>query len=183
MTGFVFLSHRVGRLAGIGGPIQMWFQKSCMQEACTALQLCGSSLRRAVQDMGKMGKALEKVRKQMNRQKANAGADAAAAQRSLVGRTNFTKVLGSSDPKIMQSFKTLLQKRPMKQVKDVEELSNGTCDSELPFKMAKGRGLNKLLVKDASIRGNLEATIQEFAKKVEAAKDCKTLLLDGVVLC
>lgn len=149
-----------------------------LKEGCAALQLCAASLRRAVQDMHKMKKAVEKLRKQAAKQekKTEDGTDA-AARRVLAGRANFSKTLSSSDPVIIQTIKNLLQRRPMKQVKDVEELTNGTADSSLPFVLKKGRGLSKQLVKDAATRGNLEATLQEFAKKVDASKDNKSMFL------
>lgn len=65
----------------------------------------------------------------------------------------------------------------MKAVKEVEELINGTCDSALPFVMRKGRGFGKLLLKDATLRGNLDATTQEFCKKLEAGTDSKAVFL------
>ena len=144
------------------------------QDACSALQLCAASLRRAVADMAKMRKALEKVRKQVAKAKST---DDGAASRALAGRTNFTKVLTDQDHPVLRTFKQLMAKRPMRQVKDAEELANGTSDSSLPFIIKKGRGLSKLLVKDANLRGSLEATLQQFCKKLEAEPDSKSVLL------
>lgn len=153
------------------------------EEACTALQLCAAALRRAVQDMGKLKKALEKMRKQASRTRpTNGGGEDAAATRVLVGRTNFQKSLSPNDPEILRSIKTLLTKRPMKTVKDTEELTNGTCDSALPFVMRKGRGLAKLLVKDAALRGSLDATAQEFCKMLEGGTESKSVFL-GFAVC
>ena len=153
-----------------------------MQEACSGLQLCAASLRRAVGDMAKLKKGLEKVRKQAATAKAKAekaGARDPAASRALAGRTNFSKSVTAADPKVLQTFKTFSAKRAIRIVKDAAELVNGTSDSSLPFAMKKGRNLNKLLVKDASLRGNLDATLQQFCTQVEAGKDNKSVTLGG----
>lgn len=131
--------------------------------------------------MGKLKKALEKVRKQTEKAKKNtpaAGAD--AASRVLAGRTNFSKVLTADDPMVLRSFKALQAKRPMRVVKDTEELVNGTSDSSIPYVMRKGRGLAKLLFKDTALRGHLEATVAEFVKMIESGKDAKTMSLGSV---
>ena len=127
--------------------------------------------------MGKLKKALDKVRKQADKAKKTTAAAEDAASRALIGRTNFSKVLTADDPMILRSFKALQTKRPMRVVKDVEELVNGTSDSSMPFVMRKGRGLAKLLIKDAALRGHLEATVQEFCKVVESGKEGKSMSL------
>ena len=159
--------------------LRLWLTTAfTAQEALTAMNLCAASLRRAVQDMTKMRKALAKVRKQQEKAKTTAAAGQdAAASRALAGRTNFSKSLTAADPLIMRSIKTLLVKRPMKPIKEPEELVNGTSDSTLPFVMKKGRGLTKQLVKDVSIRGHLDATVQEFCKSIEQSRDAKSVFL------
>ena len=56
-----------------------------VQDACSALQLCAASLRRAVADVGKMRKAPEKVRQQVAKTKS-AMKEAPPAELLLDGR-------------------------------------------------------------------------------------------------
>ena len=133
--------------------------------------------------MGKLKKSLEKVRKQAAKAKAQkAQAHDPAASRALAGRANFSKSITSSDPMVLQSFKTCMAKRSMKQVKEAIELVNGTSDSSIPFIMKKGRSLAKLILKDGTLRGHLDATVQEFCKKLEAGKDNKSVRLGGTLI-
>lgn len=149
-----------------------------VQEALSAMNLCAASLRRAVQDMTKMRKALAKVRKQQEKAKTTAAAaQDPAASRALAGRTSFSKCLSPTDPMIIRSMKSLLVKRPMKSIKEPEELVNGTSDATMPFVMRKGRGLTKHLIKDVSMRGHLDATVQEFCKSIEQGQDAKSVFL------
>ena len=174
--------HLIDLMICVNSPPVLFLFSLELKEACTALQLCAASLRRAVADMTKLKKGLEKVRKQAAAAKAKAeksGAHDPAASRALAGRTNFSKSVTASDPMVLQTFKVCTAKRAIRIVKDAGELVNGTADSSIPFAMKKGRTLSKQLVKDASLRGNLDATLQEFCKKVESGPDSKSVILGG----
>lgn len=137
--------------------------------------------------MGKMRKAIEKARKQKKAKGPVQPAPAegqesdSAASRALVGRTNFSKVLLDSDPPIIKHFRSHCSKRPMRAVKGPEELTAGNADSSVPFVVRKGRNILKLLLKDHDLKGDLEATLQAFDKKLEAGSDERSAFLGGLV--
>lgn len=144
-------------------------------EACLkTCQKVAGSLRRAIMDMKKLRRALNKMRKSEKTRKAlNAKAMAAAdgdsenrMAKCLGGRTALSKAVTMSDPLILQQFKEVLGKKEMRVVKEpANELLSGMHDATYPFCVRRGRHVLKYLVKPDEKRAVLERTVGQFKEK------------------
>ena len=98
--------------------------------------------------MKRMRSALEKTRKAAEAKKDGKQGQK-AAKNMLAGRTNFNKVINEGDHSIIQLFKDVAAKQPMKVIKDPEnDLGSASAESMRPFVLRKGRNISKFLVKD-----------------------------------
>ena len=152
-----------------------------MQKACKAAQVTAASLRRAITDMRKMRKSLDKTRKQAQAKNAARGEGRAAPEDKvkniLQGRTNLTKCVGSNDPPILQKFKEAMAKKPMTAVKDPKELSDCPTQSVNCFVVRKGRNIMRFLCKTDEVRDIMTRTVAQFKEKLLTSSSEKAVSL------
>lgn len=155
----------------------------------TAQKVAGA-LRRAIMDMKKMRRALEKMRRsEKTRQALNAKAEKAMEgdvenrlAKCLGGRTAISKAVTMSDPLVIQNFKEFQSKKEMKVCKDpLKELCAGMSDAARPFCVRKGRHVLRLLVKNEESRLVFERTIHCFKEQCMASSSQKSLPLNKIV--
>ena len=143
-----------------------------------AAQLACQSLRRAVQDM----KGLRKALKKMKPVPASTDQDNAKAKNVMNGRTNLSlgKAVNLTDPPLIQGFKEILPKREIRTVKDPKDLV-GFTEAARPFLIRKGRNVVRLLAKTDTHKAMLENTVEQFRQSVVSTKSVRLVKVQSSV--
>ena len=171
-----FTTSRVSQVPILNHAVQEMCEQAMedSKNSLKAAQLACQSLRRAVQDMRGLRKALKK----MKPVPASTDDDNSKAKNVMNGRTNLSlgKAVNLTDPQLLQGFKEILPKREIRTVKDPKELV-GFAEAARPFLVRKGRSVLRLLAKTDAHRTMLDNTIENFRQTVVKSQDTKSVRL------
>ena len=147
-----------------------------------AVQKVAAALRRAVVDMRRMRKSVDKLRKQKKAKAENStGEPSNRIKNVLKGRTALSKAVDDTDPKILHKFKEVLNARPMRVIKDPgSDLCNGVADISRCYVIKKGRNIMKVLLRDEEQRAIFESTVNQFRTKFTSSASNKAVPLGAV---
>lgn len=96
-------------------------------------------------------------------------------QGGLNGRTSIAKAVNMTDPLCLQSFRELSASRPIKVIKDIDDLQ--LQDANYPFVWKKGRNVIRALTKGDNQKTLLENTVNAFRKTCMSSTTDKNVKL------